>query len=280
MTFDFHTHTFPQKIAAAALEKLSAASHSPAFCDGTAEGLRRSMKEGKIDFSVVLPVATNPEKVVKMNTVSIEENGRDGLLYFGCMHPDFPDFKKELRRLAAEGLRGIKIHPVYQGCDIDDIRFLRILSAAGEEDLAVVMHAGDDIGFPGAVRAAPEQIARARKQLGKMKLILAHMGGWKNWDRVQECLADSDVMLDTSFSLGRIPQKQEPYYSPEEERLLSAEIFCDLVRAFGSERILFGTDSPWTDQKMSVEAFLALPLTQKEKDDVLCNNARRILCFS
>ncbi|MBR3837328.1 MAG: amidohydrolase family protein [Clostridia bacterium] len=276
MIVDFHTHTFPPAIAEAALTKLSAASRSRAFTKGTPADLVASMQKAGVDRSVVLPVATNPLKVTKMNDISLAETEKNGLIYFGCMHPDAENALEEVDRMANRGLKGFKIHPVYQGVDINDPRFLRILDRAGERDLCVVMHAGDDIGFPGVVRCSPEMTAAALKQVGCPKLILAHMGGWKNWERVADALADTGVYLDTSFSLGEIPAIDDTY-SPEEKKLLKAEEFCALVRAFGAERILFGTDSPWTDQKESLEAIRALPLTLWEQKALLGGNAQRLL---
>lgn len=276
MRIDFHTHTFPEKIAAAALSKLSAMSHTAPFTLGTDEDLRRSMKTAGIDLSVVLPVATNPEKISQINQVSLEKTGKEGLIYFGCVHPDSENALEELERVSAMGLRGIKIHPVYQGVDIDDLRFLRILEKAGSLDLVVVMHAGDDIGFPGVVHCSPEQTRRALLQVRGVRLVLAHMGGWQNWERVAENLADTDAYLDTSFSLGRVPLLPGET-SPFPAELLSSEDFCSLVRSFGSHRVLFGSDSPWTDQKASLEDILTLPLTWEEKESVLGKNAERLL---
>lgn len=275
MVIDFHTHTFPDAIAEKAVAKLSAKSRSRAFTGGTVGELRASMKNAGIDRAVILPVATNPEKLTKMNDVSIAENGRDGLILFGCVHPDAENSLEEIRRLARAGIRGIKIHPVYQGVDADDIRFLRILEKAGQEELCVVAHAGDDIGFPNAEQSAPEKFARALQEVGKVQLILAHMGAWKKWDRVEPLFAHSSIMLDTSFSLGRIPYLEE---MPEEEgKLLSEKEFCTLVRALGADRILFGTDSPWSGQKESVDALRALPLTEEEKELILWKNAEKLL---
>ena len=276
MIVDFHTHTFPPAIAEAALAKLSAAGHSRAFTGGTPADLAASMQKAGIDRAVVLPVATNPLKVAKMNDISIAETEKNGLIYFGCMHPDSENALEEVDRMAKMGLKGFKIHPVYQGVDINDPRFLRILDRAGERNLCVVMHAGDDIGFPGVVRCSPEMTADALKQAGCPKLIPAHMGGWKNWERVADALADSGVYLDTSFSLGEIPAV-DGFYSPEGKKLLEVEEFCALVRAFGAERILFGTDSPWTDQRESLEALRALPLTPSEQSAILGGNAQRLL---
>lgn len=277
MIIDFHTHTFPDKIADAALAKLRAASHTLSFTNGTVSGLRESMGRAGIDWSVVLPVATNPLKVSSINDLSASLTGKDGLIYFGCIHPDMENPAEEICRIAKLGLKGIKIHPVYQGVDIDDIRFLRILDAAGKEDLVVVTHNGDDIGFPGVVHCTPQMARNALKQVGDVKLVLAHMGGWKNWESVADALLDTSACLDTAFSLGSLVQSEPRHYSPEEEKLMSEESFCETVRAFGSHRVLFGTDSPWSDQKREVDAISALPLTEKEKRDIFSENAKKLL---
>lgn len=277
MIIDFHTHTFPDHIASAALAKLQRASHSAAFTDGTTAGLSRSMQLGGVDMSVVLPVATNPAKVPSVNDSSIRLNGQHGMIHFGCMHPLYENWHDELGRIARAGLKGIKIHPFYQDVNIDDPRFLRILERAGELGLIVVMHAGCDIGFPGVVRCSPQMTLNAIRQVGDVPLVLAHMGGWRNWDEVCALLCDTSVRLDTAFSLGQIPPLEEGYYTEEELQLLTDEAFCLMVRLFGSERILFATDSPWMDQAASAAHIRALPLTDEEKQNILGRNAQRLL---
>lgn len=277
MVIDFHTHTFPERIAEAALAKMREASHTVTFSDGTEQGLCASMREAGVDLSVVLPVATNPQKVRSINDLSAELTKREGLIYFGCIHPALEGAEQEIRRIAALGLKGVKLHPVYQGVDIDDPRYLRILEAAAEEDLIVLTHAGDDIGFPGVVRCSPEMIRRALLQVGGVKLVLAHMGGWKNWERVADALADTSAYLDTALSLGRLTQSEPKHYSEAEERLMSAEAFCALVRAFGADRVLFGTDSPWSSQGEEIAQIRALSLRAEEKDRILFQNARELL---
>ena len=45
MVIDIHTHTFPDKIALAAVDKLSASGHIPYFSNGTVSGLKNSMEK-------------------------------------------------------------------------------------------------------------------------------------------------------------------------------------------------------------------------------------------
>lgn len=280
MIVDLHTHTFPDSIAPATVDKLQALSHTRPFSDGTVSGLAASMERAGVDWSVVLPVATNPRQVPRVNDASArlcqEERGR-GILSFGCMHPDFPDWRSELARVAGMGLRGIKLHPVYQGTDFDDPRFLRILERAGELGLLTVTHAGLDVGFPGKVNCSPEMVLRALKQVGPIPLVLAHMGGWRCWDQVEELLSHTGVYLDTAFSLGSMTSNGDGYYRPEDLPLLGEDQFLRLVRGFGAKRVLFGTDSPWGDQSADLARLRALPLTGEERDAILGGNAQKLL---
>ena len=221
---DFHTHAFPDSIAAAAIGKLQAASHTRPFTDGTVTGLRNSMTEAGISASVVLPVATHPRQVPHVNDASIALNDQaesSGIYSFGCMHPDYADVRRELKRIADAGIRGIKLHPVYQGVDFDDPRYLRILDAAGDLGLTVLIHAGLDVGFPGVTHASPRMILNAVRSVGPVTLVLAHMGGWRCWEQVERLLPDTPVLLDTSFSLGVMtPNGDGKLRTQEELRML------------------------------------------------------------
>ena len=280
MIVDIHTHTFPEKIAASTLLKLQNMSHTRPFTDGTQAGLEASMAQAGVDYSLVLPVATAPRQVCHINDASarLNEEGRArGLLSFGCMHPDFDGWREELSRVASLGLRGIKLHPVYQDVDFDDVRYLRILDRCGELGLVVLTHAGLDVGFPGKVNCSPEMVLRAVEQVGPVTLILAHMGGWRNWDEVERLLPHTGVLLDTAFSLGSMTPLGDGYYGPSDLRLLEEADFVRMVHAFGAGRVLFGTDSPWGGQAESLERLQALPLTAQEQQAILGENARRLL---
>ena len=282
MVIDFHVHTFPEKIAASALEKLQAKSHTRPFTDGTLKALELSMKESGVSFSILQPVATSPKQVSGINDKAIKLNSEaKNIISFGAMHPEFEDFEQELKRIASNGIKGIKLHPVYQGLGIDDEKFIKILQCAIDFNLAVLIHAGWDIGFPGNDFAMPERIFNAIKKIkNPQKIILAHMGGWRAWDEAEKFFADyRGVYIDTAFSLGSFTPNGDNFYkSPEECEMLSPEKFVKLIKSFGASRVIFGTDSPWSSQKDSVENFKALEaLTDEEKDLILFQNAEAIV---
>ena len=280
MIVDFHTHTFPPAIAQPTLAKLQGLSHSRPFTDGTQAGLMDSMARAGIDYTLVLPVATHPRQVAHINDTAARTNAQaagTGVLSLGCIHPDLPGWREELGRVKALGLRGVKLHPVYQGVDFDDVRCLRILDRCGELGLLAVTHAGYDIGFPGVARCTPRMVLRARRTVGDVPLVLAHMGGWRCWDEVEALLAGEDLFLDTSFSLGAITPLPDGYYRPQDLPLMSPPDFLRLGARFGWARILFGTDSPWDDQRAAVDRLKALPLPPDALEQIFWRNALALL---
>lgn len=282
MIIDIHTHTFPDKLAATTIPKLELMSHTKSYVDGTNGGLMASMAKAGVNYSVVLPVATSPKQVVHINDSSArinEQFEQTGIFSFGCIHPDYDDYRAELARVKDLGLKGIKLHPVYQDVNFDDIRTLRILDRAAELGLIVLTHSGLDVGFPGRVRVTPAMVQHAVKEVGPLTLILAHMGGWRNWDEAEQLLTDAPVYLDTSYSLGTLYALDDGYYKPEDLPMLSQEQFLRMVHTFGPHRFLFGTDSPWGDQSQGVERIRSLPLTEEEKTGILGGNAQKLLNF-
>lgn len=280
MIIDIHTHTFPDKLASTTIPKLEQMSHTKSYVDGTNGGLMASMAKAGVNYSVVLPVATSPKQVLHINDSSArinEQFAQTGIFSFGCIHPDYDDYRAELARVKELGLKGIKLHPAYQATRFDDIRYLRILDRAGELGLVVLTHAGIDIGIPAPTYCDPEMVLRALEQVGPVTLILAHMGGWRQWDQVEALLPQSSVLLDTAFSYGDLTPLEGHPFSEDQLHMMEQEQFVRFVRKFGARRLLFGTDSPWGDQSADVASIRALPLSPEERDAILGGNAQRLL---
>lgn len=263
MIIDFHTHIFPDKIAARSIEALSQVSGVKATTDGTLNGLLASMDRSGVDLSVIMPVVTKPSQFESVNTFAakVNEQYAGRLLSFGGVHPDSEDYKAELNRIKELGLPGIKLHPDYQGVMIDDVRYMKIIEYANELDLVILVHAGIDIGLPEPVHCPPDKARKVLDTIKPQKLILAHMGGWKQWDEVYEYLAGEQVYLDTAFSFDYMEQ----------------EMFMKLWEKHDKDKILFATDSPWSDARRDMDVVNTLPLTVQEKEAIFSGNAKKLL---
>ena len=263
MVIDFHTHIFPDRIAAKSIESLEKASGITAATDGTLSGLLNSMGKSTVSTSVILPVVTKPSQFDSVNQFAAEVNRtyRGKLLSFGGIHPDSEDYKKQLNTIKDLGLPGIKLHPDYQRVMIDDVRYMNIIEYADFLGLIIMVHAGIDIGLPDPVHCPPDRTRKVLDKIKPSKMILAHYGGWKQWEEVYELLAGENVYLDTSFTFDYIDR----------------EMFLKILEKHGHEKVLFATDSPWSDAKKAVETVRNLPVLENVKEDILYNNAKRLL---
>ena len=68
MLIDFHTHAFPDAVAANAVKKLAhVAGGLQPYTDGTVGDLKRAMDQSGVDVSVVLNIATNAHQQKNVN---------------------------------------------------------------------------------------------------------------------------------------------------------------------------------------------------------------------
>ena len=271
MIIDFHTHSFPDDIAVRAVGRLAQSGGIPNYLDGRVDSIKASMKKAGIDYSVLLPIATKPSQHTTINKIAIETNKSfksTGIISFGTIHPDNDDYKTIISDLAKAGVPGIKLHPVFQRTNIDDPRCLRIIECANDNDLIVSIHCGMDISFPNCDEASVERLANMIKEVPPHKLVLAHMGGWSMYDEVcDQLIGTPNVWLDTALVLKRTP----------DNNFLSKEKFVQMVRTHGCDHILFGTDSPWSDQSESLHLLRTSGLTPDELTAIEGSNAATLL---
>ncbi len=256
---DIHTHVFPDDVARAAMPTMEENAGVRAAFDGTIGGLRASMRVSGIDVSVLQPVATRPSQVRSINDWVASCVAED-IVAFGSIHPDFDDSASELARLRSLGMRGVKLHPEFQACSPTDERMKPIYEAVLANDLIVLFHAGLDIAID-TLRGTPSALADVARTYPGMRMILAHMGGFRLWDDVERHIIGLPVYLDTSYSLGHMPPER----------------FIELVRAHGTDRVLFGTDAPWANQALEVAAVRGLGLPDEDLALIMWRNAERLL---
>lgn len=266
MIIDAHAHIFPDKIAEKATAGISGFYDGiPVQCAATVSELLKNGTEAGVDRFIVQSVATVPEQVTSINdfiSKSVREHP-DRLIGFGALHPDFPDINSETDRIISLGLRGIKLHSDFQDFNIDDKRAFPIYEAA-QGRLPVLFHVGD----PRGDRSSPERLIRVAELFPRLAIIAAHLGGWTVWDdgaelfaRFREKHPKSVIYADCSSSL----------YA------LTPEHAAELIRKIGAERVMWGTDFPMWNAKEELERFRGLPLTPREREMILSENALELL---
>ena len=258
-TVDAHCHIYPDKIAEKASESTGNFYSIPMCLDGKISTLLTHGEEAGISHFLVQSVATTPKQVSSINRFIAESvlEGGGKFTGFGTLHPDSEDIRADVEEVIRLGLKGVKLHPDIQQFKIDDYRMLKIYELC-EGRLPILMHTGDsryDLSNPNRMKPVLD-IYQGLTGIG------AHFGGWSVWEEATEALCQyENFYVDCSSSLYAM--------SPEKAR--------ELIFAYGTKRVLFGTDYPMWEPKEELERFLKIDLTEQEREDILYYNAARLL---
>ena len=264
MIIDFHTHAFPDALAKRAIDTLLSLSEGkfPLFTDATAKGLLAYMDECGIDKSVLQPIVTKEKQLVSLNEWAVSLKS-DRIIPFGGIYPSSPDYKAAIDFVYSLGLRGLKLHPEYQNFVVDAPELLPVYDYALSRGMTLLFHAGYDPAFKPPFRSSAKQFANVLDAMRGGTIVLAHMGGHgsSEWVETERYLFGRDVYFDTSMGFA---------YRPN-------EVFLRFVEKHGAEKILFGTDSPWSDAKVELAGLREIPITGEQRELIFNGNAKRIL---
>jgi hypothetical protein len=198
--------------------------------NGLLEDLLARARAAGLDRVVVHTAATAPAQVVPANNWALAmQREHPEVLAFGTAHPGHQGWEAELDRLHASGIRGLKLHPEFQGFWLDDPALPPIIEAA-QERFVFMVHVGDRPA-PKDNPSCPFKLAALLDAFPRARFIAAHMGGYLHWPWSLQALAGREVYMDTSSTLPFI-----------EDGLLH-----ELFRRHPRDKILFGSDYPLFD---------------------------------
>ena len=107
-----------------------------------------------------------------------------------------------------------------------------------------------------------ERFARVLMRFAGCRIVLAHGGGHREWDKVCNLLGDKKCYYDIAFVLEemKVSERAREHYVTHEDFFL------------------FGTDSPWREQTRYVELIRNSDfLNQEQKEKLFFKNVSRLL---
>lgn len=256
---DFHTHIYPEAIAA------KAANSVRAFYDGegnpTIQGtskmlLERGLMAGTSRF-VILPVALRPANTRHINDFILQKAAEEPrFIGFGTIHAGMENIIEEVDYIREKGLRGIKMHPDSQVFAIDDPRLLPVYEHI-QGKLPVMLHMGD-LRYD---YSHPYRLLQVLKMFPKLQVIAAHFGSYQIHEEAYQYLKDMDCFFDVSSSL----------------MFMDEGVAENYINQYGAERFVYGSDFPMWDPAEEMERFLKLKLTDAQFEQIANKTAKEIL---
>lgn len=253
---DFHAHVYPAAIAKKATASICDFYDLNSENEGTPEEKLAQDAAVGIVKTLLLPVAMSPKNAAHVNAFVLEQAKlHPEFVPFGTVHPDEPNLPERAETLFRAGHIGIKLHPDMQRTDIDDPRLLPLYDFM-QGRMPLYLHAGD----PRHPYSHPEKIRKIMRLFPRLAVVAAHLGAWSMQDTALPLLESfENCIVDTSSAMSFMPMEKA----------------VRIMRAYGADRVFFGTDYPVGNVFQERENFDRLPLTDDEKEKIGFLNAER-----
>ncbi|CND75032.1 Predicted metal-dependent hydrolase of the TIM-barrel fold [Mycobacterium tuberculosis] len=259
MIIDTHCHVWPDHIAPRVLAGRPAGLD--ARFDGTVGGLTRTMDAAGIDRAMTLGIAGVAKNVERTNEF-IGSVDRQRFIPFGTVHPGLP-IDRNLRSLADNGIRGVKLHPLFQDLSLADPAVVELAHALADADVTVITHAGAGGDDRANDRGAPRHLRALLDAVPRLRLIACHYGGYHRLDEAEERVVGSRAVLETSW--------------PPRLSDLDADRMRAIVAAHGADRMVFGSDWPMADPAAEIAAVRSWGLSPAEEAAILGGTVAALL---
>jgi len=191
------------------------------------------------------------------------EDGRIEPVIYADATLDRNYMRKEIQsRIDEFGIKALKIHPAVNGLPPSAEGYRHIFEMASDRNLAVISHgglAGEDLE---GKLCSPENFKKILAAFPNLKLVIAHLAFPHTEALLNLSRSFPSFYTDVSFILRNAP--------------LSDDDVCRIIRDFGPDRVLFGSDAPWSDPEKDADRLLSLALNQEELEMVAWKNAAEL----
>ncbi|GAA2813142.1 amidohydrolase family protein [Kribbella solani] len=164
--------------------------------------------------------------------------------------------ERELDRLADDTrFVGIKVHPSLHKYPVTGARYAAVWEFAESTGCPVLSHSEHQSPYD-----APALFETVAERFPGAPVILGHAG-------ITPAGVDESIAAATRHGSLWLEVCGSQMTGP---------LICSMVEQVGSGRVLFGSDFPFIDQRMSLGRVVYAPLTESQRQDVLSGNARKL----
>jgi predicted TIM-barrel fold metal-dependent hydrolase len=231
----------------------------------TRENMRRSMDATGVVANAVMPI---PPYVNFSDLAGAAEKDTGILPFTGIDFSQSPDvIASRLAADVAAGAKGLKLHPIIQKEKLTSIKTYRAIESFIQYGLPVLCHCGTSSYYPKNEHYMEEpsygeifyfrDLARA---FPGVSFIVGHAGLYEVKDVLNLLHPYKNVFIEISFQ------------SPKTIR--------SLIKTFGPDKILYGTDWPWGDRLTAVKCVRHACGTDRAlARRIFYENAAELLCL-
>jgi uncharacterized protein len=191
---------------------------------------------------------------------------------FASVDPAAKTASRQLARaIESLGLEGLKLDPALQDFDSGGKGAFAVYEAAQDLEIPVLLHTGMSWAPDSAIELGhPLRLEPAIRRFAKLNFVLAHFAWPWVWEAAALAMKYPNVYLDTSCLY---------YDSPKEffGFVFTRQIPLTLIERTLRNQVVFGSNYPRVEIKNMVHALKSLPLTESCLNQILRENAQKLL---
>lgn len=180
----------------------------------------------------------------------------DKIVPFVWVNPALDNVEKKLDKyINKEGFAGIKMQPLFDSFVADDPVVYPVMDFAKQYDVPVFIHCGHP------PYSLPWSIALLAEKYPDVRVTMIHMGHGHG------------VYIDASIKMAK---RYSNLYLEMSGMPMGSKI-KEAYETVGSDRIMFGIDSPFHHPTVEIQKVLTCGLDENAQKDIFYNNAKKLL---
>ena len=223
--------------------------------------LRKNMKAYGIDKAVVFPF-NEKGNLVEASLELLSHKSRS-IIPFLRFDPKRMTPERLETLLAEHDFAGVKLHPRAQNFDPIDRRYYPLYKKIEESGRPLLIHSRKTVPFLLHARTIhnlysdPDRMVRLAKHFAGLDIILAHFAGISG-EALTAASKEENLFIETSI-------------------FGTTYIVKMAAGKMGPEKMIFGSDSPYSDQELELLKIEKSGLSKSDKEKILYRNISRIL---
>lgn len=190
------------------------------------------------------------------DTAGFVDQGQGSLLGYCVANPWQAPAQAVSQRGEDARFLGVKIHPDLHKYPLSGRRYREVFMLADEFHMPVLTHTWFGSEFDGV-----EQVRLVAEAFPGVAIIVGHSGALRaGFDAFAAAASDHpNLLLELSGSQ------------------MHSTVIEDFVGEVGADRVVFGSDVPFIDLRMSLARALGARLSDDEREAVMCSNALQLI---
>lgn len=210
-----------------------------------------NMRNCNIDYAVAFPFDEQGD-LIEASLKLLAQS--DKIIPFFRFDPNTITTDALVRVIDNDKFKGVKLHPRAQAFNPLDTKFFPLYEVIEKKRLPLLIHTRK-YGYD--KNSDPDSIATLSDHFPDMKIIMAHLASF------------------TPIALDYVKRKENLYI--ETSTAGAHRIIALACSRVGSEKIVFGSDTPYSDNEIELLKIKKAPISNDDKENILWNNMKKIL---